>query len=126
MTPSFRSWSCEARAANSASMRRGSSLTGFLTRVLAMAQSAQAEIPQKTIVFVTLGIRRGEQLFAYENGIRAGKKTQAHSLAAQGITPGAQPYHRRRHEQARRGNHAGHDEGIHRFGVSERGAIDAN
>jgi hypothetical protein len=40
-----------------------------------MAQSAQAEIPQKTIVFVTLGIRRGEQLFAHEDRIRASKKT---------------------------------------------------
>src|ERR1700757_2382862 len=119
MSPSFRSWPCDARAANSASMRRLNSLTAFLTGVLAMAQSAQAKIPQKTIVFVTLGIRRGEQLFAYENGIRAGKKTQAHSLAAQGIAPGAQPYHRCRHEQARRRDHAGHDKRIHRFGVCE-------
>src|SRR5580704_4793758 len=126
MTPSFRSWSCEARAANSASMRRVSSLTGFLTGVLAMAQSAQAEIPQKTIVFVTLGIRRCEQLFAYKNGIGAGEKAQADGLAAQGITSGAQPYHRCRHEQARRGNHAGHDKGIHRFSISERGPVDAN
>src|SRR4029077_16486456 len=109
MSPSFRSWPCEARAANSPSMRRLSSLTDFLTGVLAMAQSAQAKIPQKTIVFVTLGIRRGEQLFAYENGIPPAKKTPAHSLAAKGITSGPQPYHRSRHEQARRGNHAGHD-----------------
>src|SRR5437879_7951307 len=121
-----RNWSCEARAANSASMRRVNSLTCFLARPLAMFRSAQTEVPQEAIVFVTLGIRRGEQLFAHENGIRAGKKTQAHGFDAQRIASGAQAHHGCRHEQTRRSNHASQDKSVRGLRASERSALDSH
>src|SRR5690242_21701325 len=116
MAPRRRNWSCESSSANCASMRRLSSLGGFLTVALAMVQPAQAEIPQEAIVFIALRIRRGEQLFAHEDGIGAGKKTQADALAAQGIAASAQAHHGCGHEQASRGNHARQDESVRRLG----------
>src|SRR5207302_4678006 len=126
MAPRLRNWSCESSSANSASMRCLNSVIGSLADALAMGRAAQAEIAQETIVFVALRIRCGEQFFAHENGICAGKKTQAHRLTAEGIASGAEANHRCGHEQARCGNHARQDESVHRLSIGERGALDSN